>query len=193
MKTFRYIDKVYLLGLVLYHITIAWGIIALNDVLLSPWGILYLAMYLLLLRDYLLKYLHYKKQSISVGYEGVMFKCGKDQTFYPREEIKAIIYARHMVRFKIHQVIHLFMKNGESRIVLYDLQDFNGFKAYLKEEYRPFYTEKETLIKGQIDEYQALLQYEYNLKREEALGRTYASDTTKKREYRETLARSSES
>lgn len=193
MKTYDYIHKVYLLGLVLYHITIAWGAIALADVLVSPWGIVYLVMYLLLLRDYLSKYLYYRKKSLVVSYEGMGFNLGEEKTFYPREQIKAIIYARHLVNFKIHQVIHVFLQDGDHRIVLYDLQNFNGFKEHLKQEYRPFYKEKQTLIKGQINDYDELLHYEYNQRRAKAWEQTAEAEQNRtKRKYREPLPQSSE-
>lgn len=130
---YNYSAKHYLFGFVLFFAVSLSGAVALRDALhVIP--IIYAGYVIVccfMLFGYWAEYYRFKDKYVFIYKEGLIISDKKQVIYIGNDEIDCIIEANHHQRLKIHNIVHVFLKDGRYFYFTNQITNFLFFKVDL--------------------------------------------------------------
>ncbi|WP_026478404.1 hypothetical protein [Alkaliphilus transvaalensis] len=141
-------------GMVFFILISFYGVYLLYDIGVNwIFYIGYIALCYLFIDWYWNKIQLYRSKFIVIRDDEIEFSfdyCSKSKK-YKKEEIEYIFNVNHRQRLKIHNVIHIFMKNGDYLYLTNEVTNFENLKRQLKIYFPKQYVEIQGTIIGVLE------------------------------------------
>lgn len=148
---FKYADNLYLFGAFICLLIGSYGVYFIFSLKLSSSFYLiklfYFAYMYLILDWYYEQYNKYKQRYVIVSGNGIKIVNKEFETFLEKEEIDCIIVARHHQLLKIHNVVHIFTKEGDYFFFTNEINKYSKFKKQLQDNFRNKFIVTTKLVK----------------------------------------------
>ncbi|MBM7616229.1 hypothetical protein [Alkaliphilus hydrothermalis] len=141
-------------GMIFFLMISIWGGWFIYDIGAGwKFGIGYMAICYLLIDWYWSKFQYYRSKYIKISSDGIEFAFNNNQDIrqYQTEEIQYIFNVNHKQRLKIHNVLHIFMENGDYFYLTNEINKYERIKKELQQKIPTKYHCIEGYIHGVLE------------------------------------------
>ncbi len=131
------IHNYYLIGLILALSVTVYGLIILNDSTKIHYLIrlFCLLLSIFIISGYYSKYKYLKSRYVIVEDSMILLHLNGETYQISKPDISSIFIMNHRNYLKIHNVIHIYLKNGEYFYLTNDIDKFNELKIHLTDRF----------------------------------------------------------
>ncbi|SHJ46758.1 hypothetical protein [Paramaledivibacter caminithermalis] len=98
-------------------------------------------------------YSYYRSMYVLISNDSIVIKRGSLLEKINKSNLECIIEANHKQLLKIHNVVHIFTKDGKYFYLTNEINSFKNFKKQLHDNFKDVYIKKKKIISNNYANY----------------------------------------